>query len=82
MVRWICEQCSVKVDTADKTVPEQCYQGFACGETGEASQEVLKLGNLCCNCARHAGISQMCMIRSLTEHWNTSDFTKNDYHCR
>ena len=28
MIQWMCEQCSVEVDTADKTVPEQCYQGF------------------------------------------------------
>ena len=22
MIQWMCEQCSVEVDTADKTVPE------------------------------------------------------------
>jgi hypothetical protein len=38
--------------------------------------QILSLGNLCCNCANKAGIESVCMIRSWTERWNTSDCTR------
>ena len=84
MVRWVCKSCSILVDTKAKEIRGQCYQGFACGEKGEATDEVyidamlcrppaqhrfwlirtalpqiLKIGNLCCNCAKHAGMEQV-----------------------
>lgn len=76
----MCKACTILVDTKTKEIREQCYQGFACGEKGEATEEVLRLprrrprnhqlthtalpqileiGNLCCNCAKHAGMEQV-----------------------
>ena len=43
MVRWRCDSCSVQVDTKNKDNAKYCFQGFACGEKGEASEEVLCL---------------------------------------
>ncbi len=43
MVRWKCGSCSVQVDTKNKDNAKYCFQGFACGEKGEASEEVLCL---------------------------------------
>lgn len=40
MVRWVCKDCSITVDTKVKNVASQCYQGFACGEKGEATDQV------------------------------------------
>jgi hypothetical protein len=40
MVRWVCKDCSITVDTKTMNVASQCYQGFACGEKGEASDQV------------------------------------------
>ena len=76
MVRWVCKDCAVLVDTTETTIQAQCYQGFACGEKGEADTEIVKLGSLCCNCARKAGIEQVYMIRSWTDRWNNSDYTR------
>ena len=53
MVRWTCKDCGTVVDTEDKATVTQCYQGFACGEKGEANSQV---------CAHAHARSHACIV--------------------